>query len=371
MEILPENFALILETNSFITPVFDICELKKITRKTIPSSMILSTSTALLNTIDKKELMECPDQNARTTIPVKIEIARFLTHLLKTNIMNRETEILTIIGAAKKISIYSPGKCAVYRKLLLGTTSICVYYFFMKPMKISLLFLILLPAGLFAQNSAFLWEKALLIAESNKGWIPGKTVMMIEELKPDGEVKGWREITISKYLDLNSEIVEESTERTGGKLGALLKMGGNFLGNEDSDDNDDNDKENVRSAMGIDPFDRENEKYVTYSDTGETVYIGGQLCKIFNFSIEGDEDRIEGIACLETLSGALLKTTGIIEPLPAIFKNMMYEAYYEINEDNSWYQKEILMNIHVSILFIINIRVRTTISYYDYFRDPE
>jgi hypothetical protein len=185
-----------------------------------------------------------------------------------------------------------------------------------------------------------LWQKAVAIAEANKGWIPGFGVLRIEILNKQGKLERQEET----LLDFSKEDAGEGSVEPYVDPSSL-----NIVGNS--------------------PFEPEFQNEVSAHFAGEIRDIQGRQCYRYEYVWHREEEVLAGTAWLQQDTGIPVKTESSRResvrskfPSRQCVKVMFHNESYDV-----WFPQKMIMEIEAGLLSL-GRSLRITLEYRDYRR---
>ncbi len=209
-----------------------------------------------------------------------------------------------------------------------------------------LVLLVLSVCPLFQQVQAkgakgdLVWQKAVAIAQANKGWIPGSAILRIELLNKHGEVEQ-REETL---LHLVSDETGEAPAGPYVDPGSL-----NIVGNS--------------------PFEPEFQNEISVYFTGETKNVEGRQCVRYDYVWRKETEVLTGTAWLEQDTGIPVKTesSGKQSVRPKLSSRQRVTVIFHHGSGGAWFPQRMVMEIEGG-LFTLGRDFRITLEYRGYRR---
>lgn len=185
-----------------------------------------------------------------------------------------------------------------------------------------------------------LWQKAVAIAEVNKGWVPSYAVLRIEIVNKHGEVEQKEEM----LLDFASQDTGET------------------LANPYVDPSSLN-------IVGKSPFEPEFQNEVTARIARETKDVEGKQCVRYQYVWHGEAGVVTGTAWLEQETGMPVKTeTSGKESIRSGFSSRQRVTVIFHNEScDAWFPQRMIMEMEAGLLSL-GRNFRITLEYQDYGR---
>lgn len=177
-----------------------------------------------------------------------------------------------------------------------------------------------------------LWEKAVLVAESNMDWIPGMATMSIRELTLNGKVKNEVRIWIRLRPGDSGQVTSEISQYIeNGKDITTEKK-------QSSQQGDGEGNSQWLQAMEDNPFLPSQQQGVSASRSGEWDSINGYKCIPFIFTWQNKAgDFHAGRAWLDEHTGAPVRVVMSPETLPMFVDSMITTVDYEYIERSAWF----------------------------------
>jgi len=184
------------------------------------------------------------------------------------------------------------------------------------------------------------WQKAVEVAQANKGWVPGFRVLKIEIIDKHGKV-------------------EQSEE-------ALLDFMSTENGDAPAGSNVDPSSLDI---VGKSPFEPEFQKAISAYPTGETNNVEGKQCIMYEYVWQREDTVLTGTAWLEQETGIPVKTEfsenerakAEVSPRQHVTVVFWSESY------DAWFPKRMIMEIEAGFL-VFGRSVRITVDYGDYIK---
>lgn len=198
-----------------------------------------------------------------------------------------------------------------------------------------------------------LWQKAVLIAESNSKWIPAKIVSITSFHNKKGKIKSKQEIWQELYVDENNKIISREIKHIKNGKEILIKK------KEEKKENTEEKKKNSFSfSLGDSPFVRKIQNSVSVEATEKIEMINSKKCSVFNFrrkiNKQGEKKEIfsVGKAWIEKGTGYPVKIEFTMNPLPKYTKKFKQTLTYKINGQGQWLLEKLRINGTGGFLFI-------------------
>ncbi len=190
-----------------------------------------------------------------------------------------------------------------------------------------------------AEGDSF-WQKAVAIAQANRGWIPGCAVLRIEILNKHGEVEQQEET----LLDFVSKDTGEAPVNSYVDPSSL-----NIVGNS--------------------PFEPEFQSEISAHFTGERKNVEGKQCVRYEYVWHREAEVLTGTAWLEQETGMPVKTESSgRESVRLEFSSRQRVTVIFHNEsDDAWFPRRMIMEVEAGLL-TLGRNFRITLDYGDYRR---
>jgi hypothetical protein len=185
-----------------------------------------------------------------------------------------------------------------------------------------------------------LWQKAVAIAEANKGWAPQSAVLRIEILNKRGEVEHKEEA----LLDFTSKSKDESSFNSYVDPNSL-----NIVDNS--------------------PFEPESQNDISLNTTPEIKDIEGKQCVKYEYIWRKGTEVLEGTAWLEKESGIPVKieSSPRKRAFPQPFSRRYVTVVFRSESSEEWFPEMMTMEISAG-LFTLGRVFRITVEYRGYER---
>ena len=185
-----------------------------------------------------------------------------------------------------------------------------------------------------------LWQKAVAIAEANKGWAPQSAVLRIEILNKRGEVEHKEEA----LLDFTSKSKDESSFNSYVDPNSL-----NIVDNS--------------------PFEPESQNDISLNTTPEIKDIEGKQCVKYEYIWRKGTEVLEGTAWLEKESGIPVKieSSSTERAFAQPFSMRYVTVVFRSESSEKWFPEMMTMEIGAG-LFTLGRVFRITVEYRGYER---
>ncbi len=221
------------------------------------------------------------------------------------------------------------------------------------------------PEGI---KSPDLWSLAVKIADRNKNWIPGTIDSTSEEYDPAGNIKKVTELKMKIYRgvsnDMRSDVLKyiengaDLTEKRKMDQEESLKKDGDF-----------NQVLNIGFGALI-PFYPDEQTNLEYKSTGRSVTNDGNLYTVYEFKRKSTNNSFQqGEAWLDSASGAPLRISYIIKPLPKYVFSLTNEVFFK-SEKGRWYIDRVRLD-GIGGFFFNTIHMITTSVFDEYWHSKK
>ena len=206
-----------------------------------------------------------------------------------------------------------------------------------------------------------LWQKALMIAQSNASWVAG-LVITRSEVVYKGETNGAHETWQRSSLGKDGQVTNRTVK--------VLEDGKDVTAQEKKKE-----KGKTKKAAGGgtgNPFSAEVQDRLFLVVTNRTRTIAEKNCVGYLFEIRNtNSPRAQGVAWLEKETGFPVELENVtIDPLPdKRVKGMKITTRYESTPEGIWRVREMRMVGKVS-MFFINAEVQSTTRFDEYWQKP-
>ena len=116
-----------------------------------------------------------------------------------------------------------------------------------------------------------LWQKAVIIAESNSKWIPAKIVSITSFHNKKGKIKSKHEIWQELYVDENNKIISREIKHIKNGKEIVIKK------------KEEKKKNSFSFSLGDNPFVKKIQNSVSVEATEKTEIMNSKKCLVFNF----------------------------------------------------------------------------------------
>ncbi len=230
-------------------------------------------------------------------------------------------------------------------------------------------FMLVVSAG--AAISSELWDRAVDLYDAYGDLLPGRMNVQFDQYNGRGGLVSSerREIAVDvgssgevesriTYASKNGEDITEK-RRNDTVSGAPFGGGG---GDEQSD--------SPFAGLQKSPFDPSEQVRVTVIDTGRSETIGGVRTRIHLFQQStGGENMTTGTVWLAEETGAPVKLTASIEPLPGFIDVFQMIQTFETDSEGRWYMTRMEFVGEGNILFVRR-RLESELEFSEYFLPP-
>ena len=213
-----------------------------------------------------------------------------------------------------------------------------------------------------------LWDRAVDIYDEYSTLVPGRVSVRFDQYNGRGklvstETSAYR-LAYGPSGEIQSDLTyasrdgEDITEERRGGAGAP------FGGGEESNNN------SPFSGLQKSPFDPAEQDRVTVTDTGRSEYVEGVRTRVhlFNLSTGGD-NRTTGTVWIAEDTGAPVRLTAGIEPLPGYIDVFRMDQVYATDAEGRWYLARMQFVGEGNILFVRR-RIESEFLFSDYIPVP-
>lgn len=230
------------------------------------------------------------------------------------------------------------------------------------------LFLLISAVG---ATSGELWERAVGLYDAYGDLVPGRMSIRFDQYNgrgklvssdvskielvvgPSGEVEGR-----TTYASKNGRDVTEE-RRNDPAPGGLFGGGG---GDQESD--------SPFAGLQMSPFDPSQQASVTVIDTGRWEVIDGERTRVHLFEHStGGENKTTGTVWIAENTGAPVKLTASIEPLPGFVDVFQITQTFDTDSEGRWYMTRMEFVAEGNILFVRR-RIESEFEFSEYFLPP-
>jgi hypothetical protein len=232
-------------------------------------------------------------------------------------------------------------------------------------------FLILLATSALPAMADELWQMAVEHYAIHQDLLPGRMIMRFDQYNgrgnlvssdysemelvvgPDGEVEGRTVLAMRDGRD----VTDDQRRNAGGPP---------FAGGSD----DGGDSDSPFAGLMLSPFDPDEQYRVVASDTGRREIVGGMPTRVYRFEhTTSTKGGTVGLVWLDAESGAPVKLSASIEPLPGYVSEFEMLQDFATDPDGRWYMSRMEFVGAGHILFVRR-RIESEIVLTDYFQDP-
>jgi len=206
-----------------------------------------------------------------------------------------------------------------------------------------------------------LWQKAVIITESNSKWIPAKIVSITSFHNKKGKIKSKHEIWQELYVDENNKIISREIKHIKNGKEIVIKK------------KEEKKKNSFSFSLGDNPFVKKIQNSVSVEATEKTEIMNSKKCLVFNFrrkiSKQGEKKEVfrVGKAWVEEGTGYPVKIEFTLDPLPKYTKKFEHILTYKINEQGQWLLEKLRIN-GIGGFWFIKKYFKCTVQFSDYFK---
>jgi hypothetical protein len=232
-----------------------------------------------------------------------------------------------------------------------------------------------------------LWKKAVALAETGSGWIPGKMMFRQEKLDGKGATtrssERWMQAvavgdgsftyeTFKVLVDGKDMTQQEKAAEREEAAKANARSDGKAKDRAKDEAKESGDKggESVSySFSSPDIFEAQAQDRVSARPLGQRKVVRGRHCVSYEFMTERDQkayrEKLTGVAWLEEQTGIPVELQYTASPLPKHVKGAHTTVRYENAPDGSFYPADLITEGNGGFLFI-KVNLRMTLKYLEY-----
>ena len=205
-----------------------------------------------------------------------------------------------------------------------------------------------------------LWLKTVELAEINRGWIAGKTEILLEFLNSKGiasktmRMSGTAELTESNVI---------KREVTGSEDFRKMK----------SQQNDNSEGPGfLRQQENYNPFLPEVQRNISITHLDNSEVFKGVVCAVYDISgIGEDGEKYTAKAWIDEQTGVPLRLQVTLVTMPGNVRSMKVDMVFSSTDSLDVYPETSIMEMTAVRFLIIKQRLRWTMKYDNYFKMPE
>jgi len=221
-----------------------------------------------------------------------------------------------------------------------------------------------------AEPADSLWRRAVDLADTHRGWVPGYAETVVEELAGDGSVKHRRTSGLRLFLNDVGELDQELVTVT--EDGADITADERKALREERRRREARDGEAAPAALmqpftGPLPFLPEAQSNVMIQRVEAAGAPEGGPHVAFEFRHDfGAAHQIRGLAWLDAPTGTPVQVRFTPEPLPSGVKELKVTMRFSDPADSAWTMRTIEIEGTSRFLFFFTRRYRTQTTFRDY-----
>ena len=233
---------------------------------------------------------------------------------------------------------------------------------------LAIIFLLFSPKPAIAQD---LWSDAVATYQQHAGLVPGRMVIRFDQYNGRGKLVSAEYSEIEIRVAPNGEIAGTTVyaSRDGEDITAERQDGGGappFAGSGDGE----SDGDSPFAGLSLSPFDPDEQQRVVVTDTGRSEVLGGTVTRMFRYRHSTSEKfGTTGTVWIDPESGAPVRLTGVIEPLPGYVNEFEMIQEFDVDSDGRWYLARMRFMGEGNILFVRR-RIESEFAFGDYFAPP-